>query len=143
MDEHGDFALDLALKNHFGGIALNLVEHGVDLDRLDEEGKTLLHKAISRGFECFRLLEFNIKIQLQLLKCYLILFLKKGDEFSARFLIENNCDVNAFTKLSRETALHFAATHESNADEESEGICKIAELLIEYGCKVNAQDHQN
>lgn len=60
MDEHGDFALDLALKNHFSGIAINLVEHGVDLDRPDEEGKTLLHKAISRGFECFKLFELNI-----------------------------------------------------------------------------------
>lgn len=70
-------------------------------------------------------------------------FWETGDEFSARFLIENNCNVNASARFSSETALHFAATHDSNTEDESEGICKIAELLIKHGCNINAQDYQN
>ena len=49
MDDKGNLALDLALRNKCKEIALTLVKHRADVDRCDARGVCLLHAAIQRG----------------------------------------------------------------------------------------------
>ncbi|ESO10245.1 hypothetical protein HELRODRAFT_168135 [Helobdella robusta] len=53
MDELGDLPIDLALMTKQEGILNILIEHGVDVDRPDDLGHCLLHKAINRGTSVF------------------------------------------------------------------------------------------
>lgn len=49
VDNRGDLPLDLALSTKQESIAMTLVNHKVDVNRRDNAGKCLLHKAIKRG----------------------------------------------------------------------------------------------
>lgn len=49
VDNRGDLPLDLALSTKQESIAMTLVNHKVDINRRDNAGKCLLHKAIKRG----------------------------------------------------------------------------------------------
>lgn len=49
VDNRGDLPLDLALSTKQESIAMTLVNHKVDVNRCDNAGKCLLHKAIKRG----------------------------------------------------------------------------------------------
>lgn len=49
MDHNGDLALDLALSRRLESIATTLVSHKADVDMLDRNGWSLLHKGIQRG----------------------------------------------------------------------------------------------
>ena len=72
-----------------------------------------------------------------------------GDEFAARFLIENGADVNAASALEKKTALHFAAAH-SPAAAAVDSVLPSSELLanmayttrqlLRHAANVNAQD---
>lgn len=53
VDNKGDLALDLALKNQQRGIAQTLVANKADVNRKDNSGKCLLYKAIQRGMHKF------------------------------------------------------------------------------------------
>lgn len=50
VDNRGDLPLDLALSTKQESIATTLVKHKVDVNRRDNTGKCLLHKAIKRGW---------------------------------------------------------------------------------------------
>ncbi|CAG2230838.1 ANKFY1 [Mytilus edulis] len=49
VDGKGDLPLDLALHSRQESIAQTLIKHRVDVNRRDNSGKCLLHKAIKRG----------------------------------------------------------------------------------------------
>ena len=48
-DEKGCLTLDLALSTRQEDLALNLIEHKVQIDKQDSNGFTALHNAIMRG----------------------------------------------------------------------------------------------
>ncbi|KAL3858016.1 hypothetical protein ACJMK2_012632 [Sinanodonta woodiana] len=113
VDNLGDLPLDLALKSHQESVAQTLVGHHVDVNKRDNSGKCLLHKAI-----------------------------KRGDEFSASFLINNGCNVNLATHLDKESPLHMVACFnpEVTSAEVLRGMARIAKLLLDHGSDCNAQD---
>lgn len=49
FDEKNELPLDLALKTKQESIAKNLVKNHIDINKTDQLGLTLLHKAILRG----------------------------------------------------------------------------------------------
>lgn len=49
VDSKGDLPLDLALNSRQESIAQTLIKHRVDVNKRDNSGKCLLHKAIKRG----------------------------------------------------------------------------------------------
>lgn len=49
LDHNGDLALDLALSRRLESIATTLVSHKADVDMVDKNGWSLLHKGIQRG----------------------------------------------------------------------------------------------
>jgi ankyrin repeat protein len=51
LDDHGELALELALKTKQDSMAENLVRHKADINHIDAENRTLLHLAIKRGKE--------------------------------------------------------------------------------------------
>jgi len=79
-DNQGRLPLDLALSLGEEGIAASLVEHGVQVDKLTEEGEGMLHRAVDR--------------------C---------DEMAARFLLDNGVNPDLANREGS-TALHLLAT---------------------------------
>jgi ankyrin repeat protein len=49
IDNRGDIPLDLALQGKQESIAATLISHRVDVNRTDNAGRCLLHKALKRG----------------------------------------------------------------------------------------------
>lgn len=49
VDHNGHLPLDLALSRRLESIAATLVSHGADVDMVDRNGWSLLHKGIQRG----------------------------------------------------------------------------------------------
>ena len=45
----GEIPLDLALIARQNSIAETLLKHGADVNTVDDEGMSLLHRAVSRG----------------------------------------------------------------------------------------------
>lgn len=74
--------LQLALIEKNSGIANTLLNGNANINAVNAEGSTLLIDAI-----------------------------KRSDEFSARYLLDHNCDVNAITKDNGDTALHIICTY--------------------------------
>ncbi|XP_076107100.1 rabankyrin-5-like isoform X1 [Mytilus galloprovincialis] len=113
VDGKGDLPLDLALHSRQESIAQTLIKHRVDVNRRDNSGKCLLHKAI-----------------------------KRGDEFSAEFLITNKADVNMTTHLDKETPLHMVASFNPDVSSPDviKGMARIAQKLLEHGSDPNQQD---
>ncbi|KAK2502204.1 hypothetical protein MC885_009778 [Smutsia gigantea] len=113
VDQNGDLALDLALSRRLESIATTLVSHKADVDMVDKNGWSLLHKGIQRG-----------------------------DLFAATFLIKSGAHVNAATLDAQETPLHLVALYSSkmhSADVMSE-MAQIAEALLHAGANPNMQD---
>uniref|UniRef100_A0A8D1K9P7 Rabankyrin-5 n=2 Tax=Sus scrofa TaxID=9823 RepID=A0A8D1K9P7_PIG len=113
LDQNGDLALDLALSRRLESIASTLVSHKADVDMVDKNGWSLLHKGIQRG-----------------------------DLFAATFLIKNGALVNAATLGAQETPLHLVASYSSekhSAGVMSE-MAQIAEALLQAGANPNMQD---
>nr|XP_020019082.1 rabankyrin-5 isoform X3 [Castor canadensis] len=113
VDHNGDLALDLALSRQLESIATTLVSHKADVDMVDKNGWSLLHKGIQRG-----------------------------DLFASTFLIKNGALVNAATLGAQETPLHLVALYSSkkhSADVMCE-MAQIAEALLQAGANPNMQD---
>ncbi|XP_026903323.1 rabankyrin-5 isoform X1 [Acinonyx jubatus] len=113
VDHNGHLPLDLALSRRLESIAATLVSHGADVDMVDSNGWSLLHKGIQRG-----------------------------DLFAATFLIKNGALVNAATLGAQETPLHLVALYSSkkhSADVMSE-MAQISEALLQAGANPNMQD---
>ncbi|XP_059511180.1 rabankyrin-5 [Stegostoma tigrinum] len=113
LDDNGDLALDLALSRQLESIATTLVNNKADVDMVDKNGWSLLHKAIQRG-----------------------------DEFSASFLIRNGARVNAATYGEQETPLHLVALYslKKHSVETMAGMARIAQALVEASANSNMQD---
>lgn len=119
----GHVPLHIALTEQQESIARTLVNHGCDVDMPNiADGQCLLHKAIMQG-----------------------------DEFSARFLIKNGANSNAATHNEHVTPLHLAASYrpwsatsipKQNLSKmtSSEGMARIADLLLENGANGDGQD---
>ena len=56
-DEKGCLTLDLALSTRQEDLALNLIEHKVQIDKQDSNGFTALHNAIMRGIVILALVD--------------------------------------------------------------------------------------
>ncbi|XP_030392208.1 rabankyrin-5 isoform X3 [Gopherus evgoodei] len=113
LDHNGDLALDLALSRRLESIATTLVNYKADVDMVDKRGWSLLHKAIRRG-----------------------------DKFSANFLIKNGARVNAATLGDQETPLHLVASYspKKHLPDVMSEMAQIAESLLQAGANPNMQD---
>ena len=58
-DEKGCLTLDLALSTRQEDLALNLIEHKVQIDKQDSNGFTALHNSIMRGIVILVLSQFG------------------------------------------------------------------------------------
>lgn len=70
--------------------------------------------------------------------------LYSGDDFAARFLINEGCDINTVLPSTNETALHLVASF-GTKDESPEllsGMTDIARLLLEKHAEANNTDCQ-
>ncbi|XP_025829118.1 rabankyrin-5, partial [Agrilus planipennis] len=80
-DPNGELPLDLALRAHNFNIASTLLQYNADINLLDSEGDTLLHRTI-----------------------------KREDPSSVLFILQNKqCDVSLCTMNSNDTPLHLIA----------------------------------
>lgn len=113
LDNNGDLALDLALSRKLESIATTLVNNKADVDMIDKNGWSILHKAIERG-----------------------------DEFAANFLIRNSACVSAATTGMQETPLHLVAKYspKKHSADIMMGMARIAEALLKAGANSNMQD---
>lgn len=95
-------------------IAQTLVQTGgADVNAYNSEGSTLLIDAI-----------------------------KRSDGFSAKFLLEKNCNVNLTSKSTADTALHLVSTYdEKSTDPETfNEMLDVAKKLVEQNADVNIQN---
>ncbi|XP_076453246.1 rabankyrin-5-like [Babylonia areolata] len=113
VDNKGDIPLDLALQSLQKSVAQTLLKNHADVNRKDNAGKCLLHKAI-----------------------------KRGDGFSAKFLIGHKADPNLSTFLDKETPLHMVACFnpEVTAASTLADMAEVAKLLLEAAADPNVQD---
>ncbi|XP_052513458.1 rabankyrin-5 isoform X3 [Budorcas taxicolor] len=113
LDRNGDLALDLALSRRLESIATTLVNHKADVDMVDKNGWSLLHKGIQRG-----------------------------DLFAATFLIKNGALVNAATLGAQETPLHLVASYNSKKHSAAvmSEMAQLTEALLQAGANPNMQD---
>ena len=69
------------------------------------------------------------------------IFSAVGDEFSAKFLIENGANVSLTTSPNNRTALHMTAACEPEmADERKMLMSHISQCLLQHAASINAQD---
>lgn len=85
----GDLPLFLALKSRNSSLASTLLQHNADINIRDNQGETLLHKAI-----------------------------KQDDSFATLFLLENNCDATLTTRNENNSPLHLLASSSNIEDVE-------------------------
>lgn len=116
--ETGLTPLQIALNERQESIANTLVQHNCDINSPDENGKTLLHKAI-----------------------------EDGDSYAAIFLIKQGADVKAVTNERNETTLHMVASYrpidglgKSNKMASGKEMADVARLLLDYNVSINAVD---
>lgn len=81
IDRLGDIPLDLALKLRQTSVANELIENQANVNAIDQNGRSLLHRAIARK-----------------------------DAFSAEFLIQHNVMVDALNSPEKETPLHVLSS---------------------------------
>jgi ankyrin repeat protein len=113
-------------------MAENLVRHKADINRLNNQNQTLLHLAIKRGL-IYKKIFFSIFIKIYL-----------GDEHSATFLIKHCCLLDHQTNTQYETPLHLLSSLNSNelSSDVMDAMCRVAQLIIEYGGDTNKKDAQ-
>ncbi|CAF3943262.1 unnamed protein product [Adineta steineri] len=115
LDDHNELALELALKTKQDSMAENLVRHKADINHIDINNQTLLHLAI-----------------------------KRGDEHSAMFLIKHSCLLNHQTNIKCETPLHLLSSLNPSefSSDIMDGMCRVAQLILEYEADTNQKDVQ-
>lgn len=115
LDNKGESALDLALRDHQTSIAEMLCENKADPDIRDRNGHTLLHLAVQRG-----------------------------DSYAANFLLAHGASVSSVTPDQGNTALHLIASsspHSSN-EESSASMTAVARSLLKSGLDPNLPNSQ-
>ena len=131
-DDHGELALELALTSKQDTIAENLVRHQADINHIDGNNRTLLHLAIQRGtIDTLEPSHFDANASL-------------GDEHSATFLIRHSCLLDHQTSVERETPLHLLSSLKAKelSTDVLLSMCRIAQLVLEYGADPNQTDAQ-
>lgn len=138
LDSKGDLPLNLALQSKQQGVADTFVKHKVNVNRMDNEGYSLLHRAIKRGE-----LQFLFLVNSHPLGFWCIgSFPFTDDDYSAMFLIENGADVNAVSEAEKQTPLHMisALPPGSPSSDSFEAMMKVGHSLLAHGAKINMQD---
>lgn len=123
LDNKGESALDLALRDHQTSIAEMLCENEADPDARDRSGHTLLHLAVQRG-----------------------------DSYAANFLLAHGASVSSVTPDQGDTALHLIASstpqHYGTPDEPSSAVVAaaamtaVARSLLDSGLDPNLPNSQ-
>lgn len=114
LSPQGHLPLGLALIEQHAAIASTLVQNGgADVNARNSEGATLLIDAI-----------------------------KRGDGFAAKFLLENNCNVNLTTNETEDTALHFITTYarETSEPETYKEMLEVGRKILSMNVDVNKQN---
>lgn len=114
LSPQGQLPLQLALIGRSSAIAQTLVQTGgADINAYDGEGSTLLIDSI-----------------------------KRGDGFSAQFLLDKKCNVNLTTRNTNDTALHIICTYsEKTCDAETyKSMLEIGKQLLQDGADSNLQN---
>lgn len=96
-------------------LAATLVQHNADINIRDNQGETLLHRAI-----------------------------KKEDSFSALFLLENNCDVTLTTRYvfymqNEQFPSNYICQKKTNK-QKSSIFYKISHILLSTSCRYSLTD---
>ncbi|XP_064118603.1 rabankyrin-5-like isoform X2 [Macrobrachium nipponense] len=110
-DENGDMALDLALMGRQHSIADTLLKHSASVTITDPTGASLLHRAVRRG-----------------------------DAYSANYLMDHGCSVNVATPGDGRTPLHTLASQTYVDKEIREEMVKVAQSMLVKGADPNIQD---
>nr|XP_045601096.1 rabankyrin-5-like [Procambarus clarkii] len=110
-DEAGDMALDLALVGRQHSIADTLLKHGASVTTTDPTGASLLHRAVRRG-----------------------------DEYSASFLMNHGCSVNVATPGDGRTPLHTLVSQNYEDQQTRDDMVKVTQMMMEKGADPNIQD---
>lgn len=115
LDSKGELPLDLALRDRHTSIAQTLLDHGADPDARDNQGWTLLHRAVERG-----------------------------DGYAAQFLLEHAASVSIATPERGDTALHLISTcsPETTSEETVSAMTSVAKHLLDRGLDPNLQNKQ-
>ncbi|CAF3345195.1 unnamed protein product [Rotaria socialis] len=115
IDDQAELALELALTTKQDSMAENLVRHKADINHIDNKNQTLLHLAI-----------------------------KRGDEHSGTFLIKHSCLLDHQTNTFHETPLHLLSSLNPMilSSDIISGMCRVAQLMLEYGADTNKKDSQ-
>ena len=114
LSPQGHLSLGLALMEQHTAIANTLVQNGnADVNARNGDGATLLIDAI-----------------------------KRGDGFSAKFLLENYCDANLTTKETEDTALHYLCTFskETSDPETFKKLLEVGTKILSMKVDVNKQN---
>uniref|UniRef100_A0A1B0CGM8 Putative ankyrin n=1 Tax=Lutzomyia longipalpis TaxID=7200 RepID=A0A1B0CGM8_LUTLO len=114
LSPQGQLPLGLALMGRSSAIAQTLIQNGkADVNAVNADGCTLLIDAV-----------------------------KRGDGFSALFLLEKGANVNLTSKVTGDTALHIAVTFSKKSTDEDtfEEMLKVGQKILECHPNVNAQN---
>ncbi|XP_055604737.1 rabankyrin-5 [Uranotaenia lowii] len=114
LSPQGQLPLGLALMGRSTAIAQTLLETGkADINALTSDGCPLLIDAV-----------------------------KRGDGFTAKFLLDKNCNVNLIARDTADTALHLVCTYaEKSTDSETfRDMLSIGKQLLKLGADTNLQN---
>jgi ankyrin repeat protein len=132
-------------KTNFDKVVRDLVEHGTDINSVDEWGNTALHSATDEGYaEAVEFLlehgadvnkqsEYGSTALMEILRWNSWEKDAKNRIKIVKMLLKYGADTNIQTESGR-TALHMAMANQDGYEEE------ITELLLEHGAKVNIRD---
>ncbi|XP_025406363.1 rabankyrin-5 isoform X2 [Sipha flava] len=115
LDNKGESALDLALRDHQTSIAEMMCENQADPDIRDRNGYTLLHLAVQRG-----------------------------DTYAANFLLAHGASVNSVTPDQGDTALHLIASSSPHfgSEDSAFAMTAVARSLLKSGLDPNLPNSQ-
>lgn len=116
LDNKGELALDLALRDHQTSIAEMLCENKADVDIRDRNGHTLLHLAVQRG-----------------------------DSYAANFLLAHGASIGSVTPDQGNTALHLIASsspHAGSDESTTAAMTAVARSLLQSGLDPNLPNSQ-
>lgn len=134
VSPQGQLPLGIALMGRSTGIAQTLVQTGkADVNAYNAE--------VRQRNECSCLQRFQ---SLNLLQgCTLLIdAVKRGDGFSAQFLLEQDCNVNLTSKLTNDAALHIVCTYsEKSTDSETlKEMVLVGNVLLAKSADINLQN---
>lgn len=116
LSPQGQLPLGLALIEQHTAIANTLIQNGgADVNARNLDGSTLLIDAITRG-----------------------------DGFAAKFLLENNCDVNLTSEKTSDTALHHICTYSKDTSdpETFKEMLNVGQKILALNALVNKQNNK-